>query len=192
MALPIHKSRKVNYADYLTWPDGERWEIIDGMPYNMSPAPSRRHQKIISILSTSFGNFLAGKPCEFYVAPFDVRLSDDYSQDELIENVVQPDLSVFCDQSKLDDKGAIGAPDMAIEILSPSTFKKDMSEKMLLYQKFKVKEYWTIDPEAKDVRVFALDEAGRFHLFALVQTEGQFSGKLFPDLKVSLEELFEE
>lgn len=162
------------------------------MPYNMSLAPSRRHQKVISILSRSFGNFLAGKPCEFYVAPFDVRLTDDYSQDELVENVVQPDISVFCDKSKLDDKGAIGAPDLAVEILSPSTSKKDMSEKMLLYQKFKVKEYWVVDPEGKDVRVFALDEGDRFNLVTLAQTEGEFSGKLFPDLKISLEELFEE
>lgn len=192
MALPIHKNRKLNYADYLTWPDDERWEIIDGMPYNMSPAPSRRHQGVVVATVALFSGYFKNKKCKFYVAPFDVRLSNDYSQDELIENVVQPDLSVFCDKSKLDDKGAIGAPDLAVEVLSPSTSKKDMSEKMLLYQKFKVKEYWVIDPEGKDVRVFALDEAGRFNLFALAQTEGQFSGKLFPDLKVSLEELFEE
>jgi len=192
MALPIYKNRKVNYADYLTWPEAERWEIIDGMPYNMSPAPSRRHQKIVSVLSRGFGNFLAEKPCEVYMAPFDVRLSADHSQDELIENVVQPDLSVFCDKNKLDDKGAIGAPDLVVEILSPSTSKKDMTEKMLLYQKFGVKEYWVVDPEEKDVRIFVLDEKDRFALFSLVQNHETAQGKLFPAFAMLLEELFAE
>jgi len=192
MALPLYKNRKVNYADYLTWPEGERWEVIDGMPYNMSPAPSRRHQGILSVLIRRIGNYLDGKPCKVYAAPFDVRLSDDYSQDELIENVVQPDLSVYCDKSKLDDKGAVGAPDLVVEILSPSTSKKDMTEKMLLYQKFRVREYWVVDPEEKDVRMFVLDEKDRFALFSLIQNDETAQGKLFPGLKIPLEELFAE
>jgi Uma2 family endonuclease len=184
MALPIYKNKKVTYADYLTWPDGERWEIIDGLPYNMSPAPSRRHQDLIS--------FFKGKTCKVYLAPFDVRLSEDYSQEELIENVVQPDLSVFCDKNKLDEKGAVGAPDLVVEILSPSTSKKDMSEKMLLYQKFEVKEYWVVDPEGVDVRVFVLDKNGRFHLLSILKNDETLKSKLFSGLTIPLEELFAE
>ncbi|CAD5278849.1 MULTISPECIES: Uma2 family endonuclease [unclassified Imperialibacter] len=192
MALPIYKTKKVTYADYLTWPDGERWEIIDGMPYNMSPAPSRRHQKISGTIHFHLQNFLRNKKCEVYASPFDVRLSEDYSQEELVENVVQPDLSVFCDKNKLDEKGAIGAPDLVVEILSPSTSKKDMSEKLLLYQKFEVKEYWVVDPEGEDVRVFVLDENGRFYLFSILKKEEALKSKLFSGLTIPLEELFAE
>ncbi|MEQ9098768.1 MAG: Uma2 family endonuclease [Imperialibacter sp.] len=192
MALPIYKNKKVTYADYLTWPDGERWEIIDGMPYNMSPAPSRRHQKISGTIHFHLQKFLMNKKCEVYASPFDVRLSEDYSQDELTENVVQPDLSVFCDKSKLDEKGAIGAPDLVVEILSPSTSKKDMSEKLLLYQKFEVKEYWVVDPEGEDVRVFVLDENGRFYLLSILKNDETLKSKLFSGLTIPLEELFAE
>ena len=127
-----------------------------------------------------------------YFAPFDVRLSDDYSQEELVENVVQPDLSVFCNKNKLDEKGAIGAPDLVVEILSPSTSKKDMSEKLLLYQKFEVKEYWVVDPEGEDVRVFVLDENGRFYLLSILKKEETLKSKLFSSLTIPLEELFAE
>jgi Uma2 family endonuclease len=192
MALPIYKNKKVTYADYLTWPDGERWEIIDGLPYNMSPAPSRRHQDIVTTLAGHLISFFKGKTCKVYLAPFDVRLSEDYSQEELIENVVQPDLSVFCDKNKLDEKGAVGAPDLVVEILSPSTSKKDMSEKMLLYQKFEVKEYWVVDPEGVDVRVFVLDKNGRFHLLSILKNDETLKSKLFSGLTIPLEELFAE
>ncbi|WP_416867264.1 MAG: Uma2 family endonuclease [Imperialibacter sp.] len=192
MAVSINKNKKVTYADYLTWPDSERWEIIYGLPYNMSPAPSRRHQDFLTALAGHFVSFFKGKECKVYFAPFDVRLSDDYSQEELVENVVQPDLSVFCDKNKLDEKGAIGAPDLVVEILSPSTSKKDMSEKLLLYQKFEVKEYWVVDPEGEDVRVFVLDKNGRFYLLTILKKEETLKSKLFSGLTIPLEELFAE
>ncbi len=163
-----------------------RREIIDGTPYNMSLTPNRQHQGILSVLLRRIGNYLEGKPGEVYPAPFDVHLSDDYSQDVLIENVVQPDLSVFCDKNKLDDKGAVGAPDLVVEILSPSTSKKDMNEKMLLYQKFAVREYWVVDPEGKDVRIFVLDEKDRFALFRLFKTMKLLRANFSLDLKFLL------
>ncbi|WP_258101565.1 Uma2 family endonuclease [Marinoscillum pacificum] len=95
MAIAIDYSQKYSYADYLSWSDDERWEIISGYPYNMSPAPSRRHQKALGILFRRLGDFLDSKPSDVYMEPFDVRLSEDYSDEHLVDNVVQPDLSVF-------------------------------------------------------------------------------------------------
>ena len=189
MAIAIDHSQKYSYADYLNWSDDERWEIISGFPYNMSPAPTRRHQYISGVLFSAFFNLLKGRPCQVYAAPFDVRLSEDMSDDHLIENVVQPDLSVFCDKSKLDDKGAIGAPDLVVEILSPSTASKDMKTKLLLYQKFGVKEYWLVDPEKKTVERFNLDRQGKYNP-GMVFQENKVKSELFADFQIPLDELF--
>ena len=114
------------YGDYLSWPDEERWELIDGIPHSMSPAPSRVHQEISMELARQIANHLIGKNCRVYAAPFDVRLPKGGEKDEQIETVVQPDLVVVCDESKLDERGCKGPPDLIIEILSPHTAAKDM------------------------------------------------------------------
>ncbi len=99
------EDRVYTYADYLTWPDDEQWELIDGVAYNMSPAPDRRHQDIVGEIFVSLYTVLTGSPCKVSIAPFDVRLSDSPQQeDDEITNVVQPDVSVFCDESDLDEK----------------------------------------------------------------------------------------
>lgn len=191
MAIAIDHSQKYSYADYLSWSDDERWEIISGYPYNMSPAPSRRHQKVLGIFFRRLSDFLDNKPCDVYIAPFDVRLAEDMSDDHLIENVVQPDLSVFCDKRMLDDKGAVGAPDLVVEILSPSTASKDMKTKLLLYQKFGVKEYWLVDPEKKTIERFNLDSQGKYNPGIVFQEKNAMS-ELFGDFQISLDELFED
>ncbi|MDR0310315.1 MAG: Uma2 family endonuclease, partial [Acidobacteriota bacterium] len=112
----LQKDERYTYADYASWDTEERYELIDGVPYLMSPAPLRKHQSILFELSGQFRNFLKGKPCKAFAAPFDVRLNADTYDD----TVVQPDLVVICDKLKLDAKGCVGAPDMVIEILSPS------------------------------------------------------------------------
>ena len=122
------------YEDYLLWSDEERWELIDGVPYNMTPAPSRVHQGISMELSRQIANHLAGKMCKIYAAPFDVRLPKSDEEEEQIETVVQPDLVVVCDGNKLDERGCKGAPDLIIEILSPYTAGKDMKIKRNLYE----------------------------------------------------------
>ena len=137
------------YADYCKWPDDERWELIDGKAYSMAPAPSLGHQSISIELVGQLRNFLKGKPCKVFHAPADVRLNADGADD----TVVQPDILVVCDDSKLDGKSVIGAPDFIIEILSPSTAKKDLVTKERLYKQYGVKEYWTIDPDHKTVTV---------------------------------------
>lgn len=113
------------YRDYYTWPIDERWELIDGKAYNMSPAPTRRHQEVAGELFRQTANFLQNHPCQIYAAPFDVRLPRGGEADDLIDTVVQPDLSVICDSEKLDKAGCRGAPDWIIEVLSPATAAKD-------------------------------------------------------------------
>src|SRR5690625_812121 len=155
MAIPIENG-KYSYAEYLTWDEGERVEIIDGNIVNMSPAPSRRHQQILRELSTTFTNFLRDKKCEVFFSPFDVRLLTEDKQDGDIENVVQPDLSIVCDQNKLDDKGCNVATDMIAEVLSPSSVKLDRWKKYQLYEKAGVKEYWLVDPVNEAVEIHRL------------------------------------
>ncbi|MCP4693168.1 MAG: Uma2 family endonuclease, partial [Desulfobacterales bacterium] len=121
MALPLLKNEYYTYADYLTWTDDERWELIDGEPYNMSPAPSTAHQRVLMKFINQIENFLSDRKCEAFPAPFDVRFPGEVEAPEDIIDVVQPDISVICDPSKIDEKGCLGAPDFIAEIISPST-----------------------------------------------------------------------
>ncbi|MCL1790888.1 MAG: Uma2 family endonuclease [Peptococcaceae bacterium] len=147
------EDRKYSYQDYCAWDDKERWELIEGAPYNMSPAPSRFHQKISSNLHRQLANFLHDKSCEVYPAPFDVRLNAEGADD----TVVQPDLVVICDRAKLDDHGCVGVPDMVVEITSPSTARHDRFIKFQMYRKAGVREFWIVDPETKTAQVFILE-----------------------------------
>ena len=114
--------RKFNYSDYLTWPDDKRWEIIEGVVYDISPASGTEHQRISFELSGILYEVLKGKQCQAFAAPFDVRFAEDMNDsDEVIENVVQPDVVVICEKSKIDKRGCLGSLDIVIEILSPAT-----------------------------------------------------------------------
>jgi len=190
MHAAIDIKGKYTYADYLTWPDEERWEIIDGIPYAMSPAPTRKHQGVLGELFRKFANYFDNKPCRVYVAPFDVRLAFDYSDDHLVDTVVQPDISIFCKKDRLDDKGAVGAPDLVVEILSPSTTKKDIKTKLLLYQKYGVREYWMLEPEKETVEVVVLDENGKYNPGK--EYDAMITSSIFPELTIDLLTLFEK
>ncbi|MGE5343312.1 MAG: Uma2 family endonuclease [Candidatus Omnitrophota bacterium] len=163
--MPVSLQKDVErftYAHYVTWPAEERWELIDGIPYDMSPAPSRYHQEISMNLGFEISKFLKGKKCKVYAAPFDVRLPEGAQTDEETMTVVQPDISVVCDPEKLDDKGCKGAPDFIAEITSLSTIKKDMKDKLLLYEKNGVPEYWIIQPEENIIMVHKLNEQKQY------------------------------
>ena len=175
--------QKYTYADYAQWPEDERWELIDGVPYAMT-APQRLHQKIVSELSRQVGNYLQGKPCEVYVAPFDVRLPRQDEADAKVETVVQPDLSVICDPSKLDKQGCRGAPDWIIEVLSPSTALKDMNTKRGLYERHGVQEYWIIHPEDRWTLIYTLDAQGRYGQPGVFGMDEPTVVQRFPELSI--------
>ena len=151
-----YSTQRYTYADYASWDDENRYELIDGQAYLMS-APSMAHQKISGALHNQLYNFLKGKPCEVFYAPFDVCL---FGLGDYDYTVVQPDLLVICDMSKLDDRRCNGAPDMAIEILSPSNRRHDTVLKFNKYLQAGVREYWIVDPEAKSVQVHTLVGGG--------------------------------
>jgi len=189
----LSENELFTYADYLTWPDGERWELIDGEAYMMSPAPSRKHQELSIEFCRQIANFLKGKPCRVYDAPFDVRLPQYADQpDDEIETVVQPDIVVVCDRSKLDDKGCKGAPDLVIEILSPSTSKMDLQDKFILYQRVGVKEYWLVHPSDKTVMVFRLNDHGEYGRADMYASDDKVSVPLLGELIIDLKDVFLE
>ena len=145
MVEPLRKNEDaLTYADILSWTDDGRWELIDGVAYDMSPAPTRRHQEISRVLFRQIDSFLAGMPCQIYYAPFDVRLPKAYEDATSASTVVQPDLLVICDPTQLDDHGSVGAPALIIEILSPATRNKDLRGKLHAYQQAGVPEYWVV------------------------------------------------
>ena len=157
MALPA-KKQSYTYADYLVWDGGDRFELIEGEAV-MLASPSTMHQLISGELYRQFANYLEGKKCRVISAPYDVRLfeeKDDRPDD--VQTVVQPDISVICDPNKLDEHGCKGAPDMVIEILSPSTRRHDRLVKLNLYQRAGVKEYWIVSPSEQTVEVFLLKD----------------------------------
>ncbi len=193
MSSPLHHpDRKYSYQDYLNWSDDERWELIDGVPFNMSPAPSRRHQQILGELTTEFTAYLRDKHCRAYAAPFDVRLFAEDKADHEVVNVVQPDLAVICDSDKLDEQGCKGSPDLIVEIISPSTGKHDRWIKYKLYERARVKEYWIVEPVNNTVEVFRLNEAGHFELRAVYGKEDQAHVGIFEDLVIDLQVVFRE
>lgn len=180
-----------NYGDYLSWPDEERWELIHGIPYDMSPAPSRIHQKISGNLHFEIKKFLDGKKCEIYTAPFDVRLPEGDEPDEHILTVVQPDISIICDEKKLDDKGCKGAPDAVIEITSPATFKKDIKDKLLLYERFGVPQYWIVHPKDQIIMAYKLNEQKQYGREEIFSKEDKISLNLKDgSIEIDLEKVF--
>lgn len=189
MQLP-QAGKKYIYADYLTWPEDEKWEIIDGIPY-LKAAPAPLHQEILMELSRQIANYLKDKPCKIYPAPFCVRLPQGYEKnDNEVNNIVEPDISIVCTESKIDDQGCNGAPDMIIEIISPSSTKKDRVIKFNMYEKAGVKEYWIVEPEQKLASVFLLQDNNRFSRPDMYTDEDSIKVSLFPDLIIDLKLVF--
>lgn len=185
MGLPQRAATqsRYTYADYCTWNDDERYELIDGQAYAMGPSPLRQHQKLLGNLYRQVADSLEGKPCEVYFAPFDVRLPRGDEADAEIDTVVQPDLVVVCDSAKLDERGCRGAPDWVVEVLSPSTAGHDHVRKLALYQRAGVGEYWLVHPTDHIVTVYRRQGAvfGPAEVSELV---GELAVAILPGLRI--------
>ena len=136
-----------SYADYFKWKFEERVELIRGYIFKMSPAPNVRHQQLSAEIGGQLWSFLRGKKCQVFTAPFDVRLPRKSTDDKEIITVVQPDICVICDPSKLDKRGCLGAPDIVVEILSPGNNTKELKNKYEVYEEAGIKEYWVVSPQ---------------------------------------------
>lgn len=158
MSLPKRDAAYHTYADYLTWPDDASHELIDGVAYLMSPAPLRVHQEVVGEIFYQVRSALGGGPCRAYIAPFDVRLPKSDEADERVDTVVQPDLFVVCDETKLDERGMRGAPDWVVEVLSPATAGHDQTVKLQAYERAGVREVWLVHPVDKVVAIYRLND----------------------------------
>jgi len=191
--LELDLTKRYSYADYLTWFDNVRRELIDGFIHLMSPAPSIKHQVVALNISTIINIYLKNKKCKVLIAPADVRLLNNQKKaDKDVFSVVQPDLFIVCDLAKLDDKGCMGAPDMIVEIVSLSNTKYDVKTKFNLYQENGVREYWIVFPYDKMVQVFLLDENGKYQHQANYTEEDKVKVNIFEDLYIDLKDVFED
>ena len=182
----LNINKLYTYSDYLAWKFKERVELIKGKVFKMA-APSSQHQFISSDLHIIFGKFFENKPCKVVSAPFDVRLP--IPKDNKIYTVVQPDLCVICDKSKIDKRGAIGAPDLIVEILSPNNSKRDLLDKFNLYQEAGVKEYWIVSPREKTVLIYILKKDKYIGLQPFTE-ENKLKSVVFKNLKIDLKKIF--
>lgn len=172
------------YGDYRRWPDEARFELIDGEVYDMSPAPTRTHQGLVVELARQIGNLLLGRPCQVYVAPFDVRLPRANEADDAVDTVVQPDVAVICDPAKLDEAGCRGAPDWIIEVLSPRTAAKDQRQKRDLYERAGVREYWLVHPTDRTLMIYWLIE-GAYGRPEVQPLTGETAVEAIPELRIT-------
>jgi len=176
-------TQKFTLDDYFTWPAEERWEIIDGVAYNMTPAPSVKHQIVAGNSFSQLKQKLANKTCKPFIAPVDVILSE--------YDIVQPDVIVVCDTNKITESNIKGAPDLVVEILSPATALKDLREKKNLYEKSGVKEYIVIDPLEEYVERFWLGGDGIYNRGEVFGPQDALQLKSLEGIEVNLWEVFE-
>ena len=182
-----------SYADYLMWKLKERVELIKGKVMAMSPAPNVFHQIVSGHIHGKLYPHFINQDCNLFTAPFDVRLLDKKKStlDKEVYTVVQPDLCVICDRSKLDDRGALGSPDLVVEILSPGNSSREMKIKFELYQEASVKEYWIVSPIERNVLVYRL-ERNVFVNNRPLSEEDFMESKLFPQLDFKIKDIFKE
>lgn len=178
------------YADYLQWKFEERLELFRGKIFKLS-APNTNHQVILANTLVLFAAFLKKKPCKVFIAPFDVRLPiKNRKKDDEVITVVQPDLCIVCDESKIDSRGCCGAPDLVVEILSPGNSKKEIRLKHELYEEAGVKEYWIVNPEEENIVVFILNDDEKFSGLKMYAGDDTILSIAVPGLNVNLTEIF--
>lgn len=181
MGQPAKPYEYYSWNDYRSWSDDERWELIDGYPYAMTPSPRFRHQDISAAITAELRAFLTGRPCRAVAAPMDVRLSD--------ADVVQPDVLVVCDPDKIKETHIEGAPDIAVEITSPSSISHDRMRKLALYAKYGVKEYWIVTPYPHLVEVLLLD-GDSYRVHSVFTKRDTLSSPTLSGLEIPLDGVF--
>ncbi len=184
--------KNYTYADYLKWTFDDRLEILKGKLFRMTPAPSRMHQEVTIIIGREISQFLKGKPCRVYTAPFDVRLSRKNAADQTVTTVFQPDICVVCDLEKLDDRGCVGAPDIVVEILSPGNNRKELRNKYEIYEEAGVQEYWIVWPISQTFLKYTLDESGKYVPSRILTGGDLVTTPILPGFVLDLEAVFEE
>ena len=190
--MPSPQENRYTLADTLSWDEQERIELIYGDPVMMAPASARNHQEASGELFGQLHNYLKGKRCKVYHVPFAVRpFERDGDDPESVDTMVEPDITVVCDPSKLDDIGCKGAPDLVMEILSPTTQRHDKLTKFNLYQRAGVQEYWIVDPASKSVQVFVLED-GHYAAKDFGAAADKLSVNIFEDCVIDLSEVFSE
>jgi Uma2 family endonuclease len=187
----VDESMTYSYAHYLNWLFDERVELIKGKIFKMSPAPSRVHQEIFGAIFNPIYSFLKNKPCKVYAAPFDVRFPKSSKADKDVFTVLQPDICVVCDLTKLDDRGCIGAPDLVVEILSPGNNKKELLHKYQIYQEFGVKEYWVVSQSDQNILIYTLDSEGKFKPSKIFTLSEEVTSVVLPGFVLKLDDVFE-
>lgn len=157
MAQVKHKPGYYTYRDYRCWPENERWELLDGAAYLMSPAPNWLHQEVLMEVARQLGNQLKGHRCRLAIAPLDVRLPHNDEADELVDTVVQPDLLIVCDARQIVADGVRGAPAWVLEVLSPGTASYDHVHKRRIYERAGVAEFWLLHPLERLLTIYRMD-----------------------------------
>lgn len=158
MGLPKRDDARYTYGDYLNWSEGTRYELVDGTAYAMAPSPTRLHQAFVGELYRQAANALQHTACQPYITPTDVRLAQLGQSEEMTDTVLQPDVLVVCDPSKLDERGVRGAPDWVAEVLSPATAGHDQIVKFAAYERAGVPEVWLVHPTDRVVSVYRLQQ----------------------------------
>lgn len=171
-----------SYRDYRGW-EG-RWELIEGRVYDMSPAPSQVHQAMVLALAVQLWLFFEQHPCRVFVAPFDVRLPEGDEADDEVATVVQPDLTVICDKDKLDSHGCRGAPRWIIEVIEPSTAARDQIDKLQLYERHGVRDYWLVHPFDRLVTMYRRGKDGRYKRPVVHKLAGKYKSEWYRGLKI--------
>ncbi|GLR17868.1 Uma2 family endonuclease [Portibacter lacus] len=182
-------SDKYTYADYLKFDFEEMVELIRGKIFKMSPAPSSNHQRISTNLTGELHSIFKKSECNLYHAPFDVILPIENKKRNQSNTVVQPDLCIICDSSKIEKAGCFGVPDLVIEIISPNTSKKDLEYKYSVYEESGVREYWIVMPEVEAVVIYVL-ENGKYQKFKAFGKEDELYSSIFPEMKIKLDDVF--
>ncbi|MGG3894643.1 Uma2 family endonuclease [Geobacillus stearothermophilus] len=189
MPMP-EKGQPFTYAQYMMLDEDVRYEVIDGQVFNMSPAPTPKHQAVQRELLVEFATYLRGKECTVFGAPIDVCLADR-DDPEQIREWVEPDLVVVCDKNKIREKRIVGVPDLVVEIISKSTVRKDKIVKFHRYERAGVKEYWIVDPMNETIDVYVLEE-GRFRHQGMYVRDDTIPVRMFPGFGIELKNVFAE